>query len=155
MKSATPIINGKMWIVNGTASNFATITLSDNRYLYSEKNNSRFFDNLYQLQETLDIQFSDEIGVSENKTNDIRGFPTNCFPENIVYDLRKKLYIYTKTSTSSSWYCAGHFLIKFEKRWGRAFCPKLVTLDKYEYRGPFKTKKEALKELNNEKLGTN
>jgi hypothetical protein len=155
MKIATPLVDGLIWVVQDESNTLATITLSDNRYLYSEKKESRFFDNLYQLQTTLNIDFSQGGGDANIKAQlDIYGYPTNCEPKNVIYDLSKKFYIYSKTETSTSFYCAGYFLIKFDKRWGKAFCPKLITLEKYEFIGPFKTNKEALRTLNNERSRT-
>ena len=42
-------------------------------------------------------------------------------------------------------------MIKFSSTWVRAYCPKLITLNRYEYQGPFKTQErmaEAMKEAN-------
>jgi len=44
-------------------------------------------------------------------------------------------------------YCAGYFCIHFDKGWVKSFCPKLVTLETYEYKGPFKTEIEMRQEL--------
>ena len=46
-------------------------------------------------------------------------------------------------------YAAGYYIIKFDKGWVRSFCPKLVTLEKYEHKGPFKTELEMRAELSN------
>jgi len=46
-------------------------------------------------------------------------------------------------------YCAGYYIIKFDKGWVRSFCPKLVTLESYDYKGPFKTEFTMREELKN------
>ena len=43
------------------------------------------------------------------------------------------------TTKSKSLYAAGYFIIRFEKGWVKSFCPKMITLDRYESKGPFKT----------------
>ena len=52
------------------------------------------------------------------------------------------LPLYTKTVKSSVYYAAGYYCLEFPKGWMPAFCPKLSTLDKYQYEGPYKTDKE-------------
>mgnify|MGYP003343531863 CR=1 FL=1 len=68
-----------------------------------------------------------------------------------MYDIRKKLPLFTKSNQSKSLYCAGYYIIKFEKGWVKSFCPKLITLNRYPFQGPFMTKEEmseALKAAN-------
>ena len=56
-----------------------------------------------------------------------------------MYDVKSKLPLFTKSEKSKSLYCAGYYTIRFEKGWVKSFCPKLITVERYEYRGPFKT----------------
>ena len=56
-----------------------------------------------------------------------------------MYDIQKKLPLFTKSKDSKSLYCAGYYVIRFEKGWVKSFCPKLITLQRYQYKGPFKT----------------
>jgi len=44
-------------------------------------------------------------------------------------------------------YCAGYYIIQFDKGWVKSFCPKLVTLERYHSKGPFKTDVEMRSEL--------
>ena len=41
-------------------------------------------------------------------------------------------------------HCAGYYVVRYENGWTRSFCPKLVTLEKYEFFGPYKTKEDML-----------
>ena len=52
-----------------------------------------------------------------------------------------------KSFKSKSLYCAGYYIIKFDKGWVKSFCPKLVTLETYDYKGPFKQKLEMREAL--------
>jgi hypothetical protein len=82
---------------------------------------------------------------------EVYGFPTTSNPHNQVLDVQRYLPIYTKTVKSKSFFCAGYYIIKFSNSWVRANCPKLITLNRYEYQGPFKTQDrmlEAMKEAN-------
>ena len=57
--------------------------------------------------------------------------------------------IYSKTPKSKSLFCAGYYIICFEKGWRKAYCPKLITLQRYPFKGPIKTKLEMQQVLNN------
>ena len=41
------------------------------------------------------------------------------------------------------------YIIKFEKGWVRSYCPKLLTLERYPFKGPFRTVLEMKTELAN------
>jgi hypothetical protein len=66
-----------------------------------------------------------------------------------MYDIKKKLPLFTKSGDSKSLYCAGYYVIKFDKGWVKSFCPKLITLQRYPYQGPFKTEIEMKQVLSN------
>lgn len=58
-------------------------------------------------------------------------------------DYRDDLPLYTKIAGNSVYYAAGYYCIHFAKGWKPAHGPKLVTLEKYGYEGPFKSMLEA------------
>lgn len=66
-------------------------------------------------------------------------------------DYRDDLPLYTKIEGSNVYYAAGYYCVHFDKGWKHAHGPKLATLTKYGYEGPFKTDIEMrarLKKLN-------
>jgi len=77
----------------------------------------------------------------------VYGFPTSVNPYNTMYDVKRKLPLFTKSEKSKSAYCAGYYIIRFDKGWVKSFCPKLITVERYETRGPFKTELEMRQEL--------
>jgi len=68
--------------------------------------------------------------------NMVYNYPCDTQPFNKMFYLKKKTPIYTKERKSKSFYCAGYYLIK-KKGWKEEFCPKLITLEKYQFHGPF------------------
>ena len=66
-----------------------------------------------------------------------------------MFDVQKQLPIYTKTPKSKSMFCAGYYIICFDKGWRKAYCPKAITLQRYPYKGPIKSKIEMQQILNN------
>jgi hypothetical protein len=51
--------------------------------------------------------------------------------------------MYTKTRKSKSWFAAGWYSIKRGRNWKVVQDPKLITLQRYPYQGPFKTQQEV------------
>ena len=69
-------------------------------------------------------------------------------------DYMEELPLYTKIEGSDVYYAAGYYCVNFEKGWKHAHGPKLATLLKYGYQGPFRTEiemRQQLKKLNKEK----
>lgn len=99
------------------------------------------------------------ITITENeeaKDFFVKGYPVdfnNPFeadPEDQINDLP----LYTKTKNSKVYHCAGYYCIRFPKGWTSSFSPKLSTLEKYEYVGPFKTEMEMKSNLSTLKKNT-
>jgi hypothetical protein len=62
---------------------------------------------------------------------------------NPIWDVQHKLPLYTKNKKSRSWYAAGWYQVKQRRTWTIEQSPKLITLQRYQYQGPFYTKEEA------------
>jgi hypothetical protein len=62
-------------------------------------------------------------------------------------DYDEALPLYTKIEGSDVYYAAGFYCINFEKGWKHAHGPKLATLTKYGFEGPFKTEDEMRQRL--------
>ena len=84
-----------------------------------------------------------------DKVHTVKGFPVdfaNPFEADIEDEI-SDLPLYTKTKTSTVYHCAGYYCIRFPKGWADAYSPKLSTLKKYEYAGPFKDELETKSKL--------
>ena len=82
------------------------------------------------------------------------GCQMNEYDSNRIFDTVKKIgfkktdkYEDANCYLSKSLYCAGYYTIKFEKGWVKSFCPKLITVERYQYCGPFKAELEMRTEL--------
>ena len=62
-------------------------------------------------------------------------------------DYNPKLPLYTKIEGNKVYYAAGYYCINFEKGWKQANGPKLATLLKYGFTGPYKTEMEMRQQL--------
>lgn len=150
---ATPIIPEKFWIVEQAGVKLATLRKNEeNRFVMSNIEGVKIYDTAQSLTKEFGKDFFVAKIVKEAdsaKDNEVQGFSTSCAPHNGMYDIRRKLPLFTKSDDSKSLYCAGYYVIKFEKGWVKSFCPKLITLQRYEYKGPFKTDIEMKQVLSN------
>ena len=149
---AKEILKDKFWIVENNNEKVATLSISDDKQvMFSNVNGTRFFKNIKQLSKNLDAEILWSSIETKPKTVEkkIYDFPTSCTPYNSVFDVQRKIALFTKSAKSKSLYCAGYYIIKFDKGWVKSFCPKLITVERYETRGPFKTDLEMRQELSN------
>ena len=77
----------------------------------------------------------------------INGYPVDFDKPNEVIIKGNKLPLFSKKATSDVYYSAGHYCLNFPKNWMPAYCPKLSTLETYEFAGPFKTEMEMRSNL--------
>tara|TARA_B100001057_G_scaffold212677_1_gene212982 strand:- start:1510 stop:1974 length:465 start_codon:yes stop_codon:yes gene_type:complete len=147
--NAKEIIKNKFWIVQDGSKNVGTISFNEEQYMLSDATGSRFFSDTVELEDVLKSPVSwQELAITESKpVKEVHTYPTSTFPYNSMYDVKRKLPLFTKSEKSKSLYCAGYYTIKFEKGWVKSFCPKLITVERYDFRGPFKTEIEMRTEL--------
>ena len=151
---AKPVLKDKFWIVENDGEKIGTMSWNDDRYMFSSAVETCFFDNTKQMKKKFgtDVIFVNNSTITEQilpKENNIHGFPTSVTPHNSMYDVKRKLPLFTKSEKSKSMYCAGYYIIRFDKGWVKSFCPKLITLERYEYKGPFTSDIEMRSELSN------
>lgn len=72
----------------------------------------------------------------------INGYPVDFNNPNEVLIKGNTLPLFSKKASSDIYYSAGYYCLHFPKNWMPAYCPKLSTLNTYEYLGPFKTELE-------------
>lgn len=146
------LVPNKEWLVKSLTSKIGSISKSKKGYDFLVKGQRINFKNLSEIFNKLGIEILEESNTNnqstENKSHVIYDFPCSSKPFNPVYSLRKKLPIFAKSNKSKSQYCAGYYVIKFRKGWVKSFCPKLITLERYPYLGPYKTEQEMKNVLN-------
>lgn len=148
---AKSLIKDRFWIIEDEGNRIGTLSWTDERYMFTGKNETCFFDNRNQLKNKFGVNIvwlNDVEPKQTTKNYNVHGYPCNVQPYNTMYDVKRKLPLYSKSDKSKSLYCAGYFIIKFDKGWVKSYCPKLITIERYENKGPFKTEIEMRQELN-------
>lgn len=146
--TAKPVIRDKFWIVEAGGEKVATLQAGPDGLVLCIKDHREKFASIKTLTEKYNIKFDVPTKVAvPKKATTVYDFPCNTDPFNIVFDVKRQLPLFTKSEKSKSYYCAGYYIIKFENGWVRSFCPKSITLSRYEFKGPLMTKLEMLEQL--------
>ena len=149
---AKVLVPNKSWLLENDGQKFASLSKEKKGYSILFKGHEYKFQTLKEIKERFGITI-DEQAIKQEKqskalTSDIYGFPVNGRAFGPLWNDRKRLPIYAKSSKSKSLYCAGYYVIRFRKGWVKSFCPKLITLERYPFKGPFKTETEMRTMLN-------
>jgi len=128
---------------------YVLMVKGEKQQFLSRKEVNKFFnENIFE-------NVAEPVTVEDDKKDYfINGYPVDFPNPNEVILKGNKLPLFSKKVSSDVFYSAGYYCLHFPKNWMPASCPKLATLQSYEYAGPFKTELEmrtALKKLRKEK----
>lgn len=142
---AKPVVKNKFWVVEDQGEKVATIQArEDGGFVYVHDDQREYFPSVTVLKKKYNIRFGRAKALRHPvKENCVYGYPVTSKVFNQVYDIKRKLPIYSKSLKSKSLYCAGYYLIKINQAWCLQFCPKNITLNRYQFQGPFYTEQEA------------
>ena len=145
---AKPVLEDKFWILEDNGQKVGTIRSNENGVTLTVGKENHSFKKLEELKQKMKVSFTGkELANKEKLEYEVHGYACKTQPYNAIFDLKRKLPLYTKTEDSQSFFTAGYYCIEFENGWVPAFCPKLITLGRNNYLGPFKTKLEMTETL--------
>ena len=144
---AKTLVKDKFWIVEENGTKLGTLQKqNDNGWIFLSKTENR---EVFHTQESLFQKFGfrifsepavkqeeeksvDKWDVKQAESFEVHGYPCSQKPHNPLWDVQKNLPLYTKTPKSKSMFCAGYYIVKFETvNWRKAYCPKIITLQRY------------------------
>jgi hypothetical protein len=140
------ILKDKFWILEEQGVRVGTLSISEDKFMFSGPSGTKYFDSENALKKTFGKGVMiNEVPIQEEQDSvekEAYGYPTSTTPYNPMLDIQRKLPLFTKSAKSKSLYCAGFYIIHFDKGWVKSFCPKQITVERYETKGPFKTEIE-------------
>jgi hypothetical protein len=145
---AKSIVKNKCWIVELDGHQVGTIMTNPRGVVYSHDQTREQFASLKLLSDKYNIVL-DKAPPKRiiTEANSVHGFPCEHKPNNVLWDVKHRLPIYTKGTKSKSFFCAGYYIVKFNNGWVKSYCPKLITLNRYPYAGPYDTAEEMQERL--------
>lgn len=149
-------ISDVAWLVHQGENKLGILNKDvQDHYFYITGKELLEFDNDNQVQEHFgNVKlFEEQIGASAKvqDTYYIKGYAVD-YPDPFAIeeghpDYNPDLPLYSKIEGNTVYYSAGYYCINFEKGWKQANSPKLATLEKYGYEGPYKTELEMRQRL--------
>lgn len=150
MKTATlvakPIVKNQYWVITDSTGKVGNVVATASGYELKMHGSTSYFDSTSTIQKQTHIVF--QSAPSKKREIVFSHFPTPVKVFNSVFDIKRKLHLFNKTSKSKCFYAAGWFTVKQGQLITTEFCPKYIFIQRYEYAGPYKTKQEADNAIN-------
>jgi hypothetical protein len=148
MLLAKSVVKNKCWIVEQDGSKIGTIMTNPGGVVYQHDQQREQFKNLKLLSDRYNIIVEKTAPKKViSQSHEVYGYPCEHKPHNVLWDLRHKLPIFTKSPKSKSFFSAGYYIVKFNNGWVKSYCPKLITLNRYPYAGPYDSFEEMQERL--------
>lgn len=141
---AKTVVPNQYWILKQGNQKIGNIEAGPGGFSVKINNQVQSFSSINTIKQNVSIDFET---VSKKKptvsSNSVHGYGTSSRAFNAIYDVKHQVPLWTRESRSKSWYAAGWYQIKQGREWETVFCPKLITLQRYAYRGPYHTEDQA------------
>ena len=142
---ALPVVDKQYWILKENDRKVGNVEACDGGYQVKINNQIAQFKTIKLAARNANIEFGPALKIIKPKTNidQIYDYPVTGRVYNPVWNVAQQLPVYTKTSKSKSWFAAGWYNVRKGRHWRTVLAPKLITLQRYPYQGPFYTQEEA------------
>ena len=141
---AKAVIPNQFWILKQNDRKIGNIESGPNGFSVKIGDQVQSYKSINVIKKTADIDFEPTVKTrTASLSNMAHGFPTTGKAHNAIFDVKHQVPLWTKEPRSKSWYAAGWYRVKQGRHWTVELCPKLITLQRYPYAGPFHTKEQA------------
>jgi hypothetical protein len=145
---AKPVIDRKYWILQEGNQKVGNVEACDGGYQVKINNQVAQYKTIKLVEQRVHVQFEPLIAVKRKPTtNCVHDYPVAGRVCNPIWDVQKKLPLFTKTNKSKSWFADGWYTVKKGRNFTVTQGPKLILLQRYPYSGPFYSQEEAEKHV--------
>lgn len=145
---AKPVIKDQFWIITDGLKKVGNIEANNAGYGVQINGTFLQFTNTEDLKKTTHITFESVKSGEAKSTHPYPEYPTPKRVYNSLFDIQRGLHLFTKTAKSKCLHAAGWFTIKHNEQDEVIFCPKYIFIQRYPYKGPFKTQDDAKNAIN-------
>ena len=145
---AKPIVKDQFWVIKDGDKKVGNVLANNNGYELILNGNHVQFENQQAIKDKAKIRFEP---LKSNKTKvemPYLQYPITGKTYNSIFDVKRKLHLFTKTKKSKCYYAAGWYVIDLNGVPQTQICPKYIFIQRYPYIGPFKTQEEANVHIN-------
>jgi hypothetical protein len=143
MIEAKPVVADRYWILKKDDRKVGTVEADEQGLRVRINGRTQKFQDMPVARRQAEIDFQPAYRVTPQPRDQVHGYSTGCRVHNAMWDVRRRLPLFTRTAKSKSWYAAGWYQIQQHQRWSIVRNPKLIILDRYQYQGPFATQEQA------------
>ena len=137
-------VSKDFWILKDGAIKVGEINNVQNGTVLTFKGQDKKYNNIECLKQKTNIVFDNTVNDQIDKEiTDVHGYPFSGEVHNPVWDVKLNLPLYTKGEDSKSMFAAGWFMVNIRNKWRSILSPKLIILQRNEYKGPYKDKPET------------
>lgn len=140
---AKPILKDQLWVIVDGQRKVGNVEQTKNGYSLKLGDNYHYFDSTKSIQKMTAIEFERPSALRTKTTIPFAQWPTQGKTYNNMFDVKRKIHIYTKTKKSRCFFAAGWYSMKLNDARQIVFCPKYILIQRYEYDGPYMSKEEA------------
>jgi len=134
-------ISNSFWILQKNNKKVGQLSRNQQGYNVNINGSTGKFKNKSDLDM---IEFIEIPKPQATESSNVHGYPTNGIAYNALWNLKYKLPLFTITADSKSWHAAGYYNILLKNKHVVEFCPKLITLQRNRYSGPYNSKPEPM-----------
>ena len=145
---AKSIVKNQYWIITDGNKKVGNIEANNAGYGLQLNGTYLQFNNTDEIKKKTKIRF-EPVKSNNTKINlPYPEYPAVKKTYNDVFDVMRGIHLFTKTKKSKCLYAAGYFVIEQNNGPSVVLCPKYIFLQRYKYKGPFKTEDEAKSQIN-------
>ena len=142
MLIAKPIIKDQYWVVTNGKEKVGNVQATGSGFEVKLNGSTSYFENTSKIKRDARIEFQPVKKVKAKEVS-FATYPTTGKVHNSVFDLKRRLHLFTKTAKSKCFYAAGWFKIDQGAMVETVFCPKYIFILRYDFSGPYKTEAVA------------
>jgi len=146
--TAKPITDGEFWILTDGKNKVGNVCANSAGYGVQLAGSFFQFKSTKDIQKKTRIKFASPPALLAEIDVPYPEYPQPPRIYNSVYDVKRGLHVFTKTMKSKCFHAAGYFVVEHNGLEEVIFCPKYIFIQRYPYKGPYKSKEEAKIEIN-------
>ena len=136
---AKPIIKDQYWVVTNGTEKVGNVQATDAGYEVRINGATSHFESTKKIQRVVQIEFQPAKKTRAKAEVPFSEYPTTGKVHNSVFDIKRRLHLFTKTAKSKCLYAAGWYNIQQGSSSETIFCPKYIFILRYKYDGPYKS----------------
>ena len=140
---AKPVIDKQYWILKQNNKKVGIIEAVADGFAVKIQDKVSQYKTIKMAGRDANIEFEPAQKPKKHLAGQVHGYDVSGKIYNALWDVKHKLPLFTRSDKSKSWFAAGWYMVKQHRTWKLTQHPKLITLERYKYQGPFHTKEEA------------